>query len=189
MCCQITWSMLAQVMACCLMAPSYYLTQWLCYVLVILKETPQPLITEINLKEVFYSNFNSHLPGTKTFLALAQNCHKYIFLYNMILWQIGPNLSSGIRWCLALASVRQLWCLLWHVWCVCMCVCRVNGGPDLVCVMKACLIRVICVNCGIRNLGIYQMLRISGTCNVCSSCVLWLDLSPAWVVSVSKWGC
>ena len=84
MCCQITWSMLARVMACCLMAPSYYLTQWLCYVVVILKETPQPLITEINLKEVFYSNFNSHLPGTKTFLALAQNCHKYIFLYNMI---------------------------------------------------------------------------------------------------------
>ena len=30
------------------------------------------------------------------------------------------------------------------------CVCaRVNGGPDLVCVMEACLIRVICVNCGI----------------------------------------
>ena len=106
-----------------------------------------------------------------------------------VLWQIGPNLSSGIRWCLALASVRPQWCLLWRFWCVCMCVCRVNGGPDLVCVMKACLIRVICVNCGIRNLGIYQMLRISGTCNVCSSCVLWLDLSPGWVMSVSKWGC
>ena len=30
------------------------------------------------------------------------------------------------------------------------CVCaRVNGGPDLVCVMEACLIHVICVNCGI----------------------------------------
>ena len=102
------------------------------------------------------------------------------------MWQIGPNLSSGIRWCLALASVRQLWCLLWHVWCVCMCVCRVNGGPDLVCVMEACL---ICVNCGIWNLEIYQLLRISGACNVCPSCVLWLDLSPAWVMSVSKWGC
>ena len=103
--------------------------------------------------------------------------------------QIGPNLSSGIRWCLALASVRQLWCLLWHVWCVCMCVCRVNGGPDLVCVMEACLICVICVNRGIWNLGIYQLLRIGGACNVCPSCVLWLNLSPAWVMSVSKWGC
>ena len=105
------------------------------------------------------------------------------------MWQIGPDLSSGIRWCLALASARPQWCLLWRFWCVCMCMCRVNGGPDLVCVMKACIIRVICVNCGVRNLGIYQMLCISGTCNVCSSCVLWLDLSPAWVVSVSKWGC
>ena len=33
---------------------------------------------------------------------------------------------------------------------VCACVCaRVNGVPDLVCVMEACLIRVICVDCGI----------------------------------------
>ena len=66
---------------------------------------------------------------------------------------------------------------------------RVDGGPDLVCVMEACLIRVICVNCGIRNLGIYKLLRISGTCNVCPSCVLWLDTSRALVMSVSKWGC
>ena len=35
---------------------------------------------------------------------------------------------------------------------VCACVCAyVNGGPDLVCVMEACLIRVICVDCGLRN--------------------------------------
>ena len=55
---------------------------------------------------------------------------------------------------------------------VCECVyARVNGGPDLVCVMEACLICVICVNCGIWNLGIYQLLRISGACNVCPSCV------------------
>ena len=26
---------------------------------------------------------------------------------------------------------------------------RVNGGPDLVCVMEACLVRVNCVDCGI----------------------------------------
>ena len=33
---------------------------------------------------------------------------------------------------------------------VCECVCaRVNGGPDLVCVMGACFISVICVDCGI----------------------------------------
>ena len=38
------------------------------------------------------------------------------------MWQIGATLSSRIRWCLALASVRQRWCLLWHAWCVCMCV-------------------------------------------------------------------
>ena len=39
------------------------------------------------------------------------------------MWQIGPILSSGIRWCLALASVRPQWCLLWRFLCVCMCVC------------------------------------------------------------------
>ena len=32
------------------------------------------------------------------------------------MWQIGPNLSSGIRWCLTLASVRPQWCLLWRFW-------------------------------------------------------------------------
>ena len=67
-------------------------------------------------------------------------------LSGLICW---PNLSSGIRWCLALAIGRPQWCLLWRFWCVCMCVCRVNGGLDLVCVMEACLIRVICVDCGI----------------------------------------
>ena len=70
---------------------------------------------------------------------------------------------------------------------VCVCA-RGNGGPDLVCVTEACLIRVICVNCGIWNLGIYQLLRISDACYVCPSCELWLDLSPALVMSVSKWG-
>ena len=63
----------------------------------------------------------------------------------LFLWQIGPNLSSGIRWCLALASVRPQWCLLWH-FDVYACVCgRVNGGPDLIYMMEACLICVICV--------------------------------------------
>ena len=39
------------------------------------------------------------------------------------MWQIGPNLSSGIRWCLALASVRPQWCLLWRFFmCVHVCV-------------------------------------------------------------------
>ena len=94
------------------------------------------------------------------------------------MWQSGPNLSSGIRWCLALASVRLQWCQLWH-FDVCACVCgRVNGGPDLVCVMEA-----------IWNLGIYQLLHISGACNVCPSCFLWLDPSLTLVMSVSKWGC
>ena len=54
-----------------------------------------------------------------------------------------------IRWCLALASVRPQWRLLWHFYvCACVCAC-VNGGPDLVCVMEACLIHVIFVDCGI----------------------------------------
>ena len=66
---------------------------------------------------------------------------------------------------------------------------RVNSVPDLVCVMEACLIRVICVSCGIWNLEIYKLLRFSGACNVCPSCVLWLDPSLALVMSVSKWGC
>ena len=130
--------------------------------------------------------YDSYIHGHNLVTRTSRHSRDQIMV---ILWQIKPNLSSGIRWCLALASARPQWCLLWRFWCVCMCVCRVNGGPDLVCVMKACLIRVIRVNCSIRNLGIYQMLRISGTCNVCSSCVLWLDLSPAWVMSVSKWGC
>ena len=43
-------------------------------------------------------------------------------------WQIGPNVSSMTRWCLALTSARQQWCLLWRFnWYVC-CAC-VNGGP------------------------------------------------------------
>ena len=33
--------------------------------------------------------------------------------------------------------------------CVCMCVCPCEWCPDLVCVMEACLTRVICVDCGI----------------------------------------
>ena len=73
---------------------------------------------------------------------------------------------------------------------VCACVwARVNGGPDIACVMEACLICVTCVNCAIWNLGIYRLLRFSGACNVCSSCVLWLDPSPTLVMSVSTWGC
>ena len=112
----------------------------------------------------------------------------------MHMWQIGPNLSSRIRWCLALASVRPQWCLLWRLY-VCACVfARVNGRPDLVCEIEACLIRVIFVNCVIRNLGIYPLLlvRISGACNVCPSCVLWPGLIRVplwWCHWVSQWGC
>ena len=104
------------------------------------------------------------------------------------MWQTGPDLSRGIRWCLALASVRPQWCLLWRFY-VCAWVCAVWMVVRTLCVMEACLINVICVNCGIWNLGIYQLLHISGACNVCPSSVLWLDPSPTLVMSVSKWGC
>ena len=103
-------------------------------------------------------------------------------------WQTGPDLSRGIRWCLALASVRPQWCLLWRFY-VCAWVCAVWMVVRTLCVMEAWLINVICVNCGIWNLGIYQLLHISGACNVCPSSVLWLDPSPTLVMSVSKWGC
>ena len=100
----------------------------------------------------------------------------------IIVWWIRLNLSSGIHCC-----IRQQWCLLWCFRCVRVSVCDV--GPDLVCVMEACLILVICVNCGIWNLGVYHVLHISGACNVCPSCVLWLDSSPTLVMSISMWGC
>ena len=72
---------------------------------------------------------------------------------------------------------------------VCAWVCAVWMVVRTMCVMEACLIHVICVNCGIWNLGIYQLLHISGACNVCPSSVLWLDPSPTLVMSASKWGC
>ena len=45
----------------------------------------------------------------------------------ILLWQFGPNLSSGIRWCLALAIIKPQRCLLWRFTCVCECECW--SGP------------------------------------------------------------
>ena len=61
---------LAQVMACCLMAPSHYLTQ--CWLIIneasdhqlkaISQEIPQPSITKVSLK-ITYITFHANLPG------------------------------------------------------------------------------------------------------------------------------
>ena len=69
--------------------------------------------------------------------------------------------------------------------CACVWAC-VNGGPDLVCMMEACL---TFVNCGIWHLGVYHLLHISGACNVCPSWMLWLEPSSALVMLFSEWGC
>ena len=64
---------------------------------------------------------------------------------------------------------------------VCACVCaRVNGSPDIVCVMEACLICGICVNCGISNIGIYQLLRISGAPMFAPAMSCGLIRVPRW---------
>ena len=62
-----TWSTLAQVMACCLMAPSHYLnlsSVRSSHILlgIISQKISRPLITEISLK-ITCLNFNSNLPG------------------------------------------------------------------------------------------------------------------------------
>ena len=70
---QWSWTTLAQVMACCLMAPSHYLNQ--CWriisevywhsgnqLMTISQEMPQPSITKISLKNT-YQKFHSNLPG------------------------------------------------------------------------------------------------------------------------------
>ena len=61
-------STLAQVMACCLMAPSHYLNQ--CWLIIrklqwhsFLQEKPQSSVTEISLK-ITYLKFCSNHPGT-----------------------------------------------------------------------------------------------------------------------------
>ena len=65
-----SWQILAQVMACCLMAPSHYLSQyWLTITKVqwhsfceILLEVSQALISKIGFK-IIYLKFHSNLPG------------------------------------------------------------------------------------------------------------------------------
>ena len=72
-----SWSTLAQVTACCLMAPSHYLDKkkitWTnvelssvrssgIHLSAILQEMPQPSVTEISLK-IIYLKFHSNLPG------------------------------------------------------------------------------------------------------------------------------
>ena len=61
----------------------------------------------------------------------SSEIYVYLKLWILSLWQIGPNLSTGIRWCLALASVRPPWCLLRRfLMCVHVCVpCEWWSGP------------------------------------------------------------
>ena len=72
---QISGSTLAQVMACCLTAPSHYLNQcWLIisciHLRTISQEIPQPSTTRISLK-IIYLKFNLNLPGANE----LQHCH------------------------------------------------------------------------------------------------------------------
>ena len=71
-------STLAQVMACCLTAPSHYMNQcWLIisgiHLRTISQEIPQPSITRISLK-IVYLQFLSNLPGANE-LNSQQTCH------------------------------------------------------------------------------------------------------------------
>ena len=64
----------------------------------------------------------------------------------------------------------------------CVCVCM-NDGLDLLCGLDACLIRVICVNCGIIcYASVVPAMFVLAVCCGYSK-------SPALVMSVSKWGC
>ena len=73
-------STLAQVMACCLMAPSHYLTQ--CWLIIrkfsdhqlraISQEMPQPSITKVSLK-ITYISFHANLPEANE-LKISINC-------------------------------------------------------------------------------------------------------------------
>ena len=87
--------------------------------------------------------------------------HVYVLVTNWTEFVKWDSLVPGTYW---LASGHSDACC--DVFDVCACVCAVWMA--------------------VRAFYVYQLLRISGTCNVCSSCVLWLVLSPAWVMSVSK---
>ena len=107
----------------------------------------------------------------------------------MHMWQIGPNLSSRIRWCLGLASVRLQWCLLWRFICVCVCVraCEWSSGP---CMWDRSLLNS-CYFCQLRYPKPWDLSTVTRTHQWCLQClpelcaVAWLDPSPALVMSLS----
>ena len=122
-----TRSTLAQVMACCLMAPSHYLNQcWLITSKVQRhsSEIPQPPVTEISLK-ITYLNFFSNLPGAnelKFVVSLLVYRLEFLFIFsshcNLVLysrcccgvvmlrlWPMGKALASPVR----LATVMGKW--------------------------------------------------------------------------------
>ena len=93
------------------------------------------------------------------------------------MWQIGLNLSSGIHWCLALASARQPWCPLGLSTYRCVCV---YGGPDLAWVREVWLLVLLLFVVatklkfwGLSNKGVWWDHGVMG--HICSTifCVLW----------------
>ena len=128
---------LAQVMACCLTAPSHYLTQ--CWLIISkvqwhssesnFKEIHQLSTTKINLK-ITHRKFRSNLPGPKDLnwanrapftQFLGYELHLCVLpCFQQILWNIFPcywpfvRESTGHRWIpLKKASDGGLWCFLW----------------------------------------------------------------------------
>ena len=95
---QSSGSTLAQVMACCLMAPSHYLNRhWLIiskssdiYIRAIAQQMPQPSITKIHLK-ITYPKFHLNFPGTN---ALT---HRPLGDVAVILGVLFSNLFQGLR--------------------------------------------------------------------------------------------
>ena len=78
---QRSGSTLAQVMACCLSAPSHYLNQcWLiiseAQISTISQEMPQPSITKICLK-ITGLKFNSNFPGANELMQCLQCWHSF----------------------------------------------------------------------------------------------------------------
>ena len=111
-------STLAQVMACCLMAPSYYLNQcWLFISEVNFTKIPQPLITNISLK-ITWIKFYSSLPGANELISwvlLSLSCYCFViwFHFGYII-----TMTKAKHWP-DIGLIKPL-ALLWQWWAVCV---------------------------------------------------------------------
>ena len=100
-----TESTLAQVMACCLMAPSHYLNQcWLIirvrscgfHVRAISQELPQWSITKIYLK-ITCLKFHTNFPGANELMQKAFPCHDIIRMMDDIMVMLYKDSNDGTK--------------------------------------------------------------------------------------------